>query len=102
MNEVREAKESDVFVFTNNNIEDDDSGNIDYTEYDIDDYFNEDHSDYEGDDDYFDNPDDERGVINPETEESKHGLLKKGKEPRINMKMPNTAFPELLTDLLYA
>jgi len=101
MNEVREAKESDVFILTNISI-DDDSANIDYTEYNIDDYFDEEHSDYEGDDDYFDNPYDERSLNNPETEESKNGLLKKGKEPKINMKIPNTAFPELLTDLLYA
>ena len=99
MNEVREAKESDVFVLTNNNIDVKDSGNIDYTEYDVDDYFDEDQSDYEGDDDYFDNPDKERRVINPVTEDTKQGLLKK--EPR-KSKMPNTAFPELLTDLLYA
>ena len=98
MNEVRETKEFDVFVLTNNDIDVKD-GNIDFTEYDMDDYFDEDQSDYEGDDDYFDNPDNERRVINPVTEDTKQGLLKK--EPRKSM-MPNTAFPELLTDLLYA
>ena len=100
MNEVRETKESDVFVVATSNIDIKDNGNIDYTEYDVHDYFDEGQSDYEGDDDYFDIPDNEKKVIDPVTEDSKQGILKK--EPRKIMKMHNTAFPELLTDLLYA
>ena len=93
INELPESGDAELNIVTNN-VEEDDNGNIDYTEYEDNEYFADHQRDYERDDDYFDTLDD--AVMN--NTDAMAGLLKKAKKPR--MRIAEAAFPELLSDLL--